>query len=106
MDEKSLLLQYTESTKHSCTFLLVGIVSITLYLVTSDKMPYIIDMIGKLGILGVLSYTIFIIVYGTYPIIKELKMDILETKHVYIQRTIIQNVLLVFSIMALMYYFI
>jgi hypothetical protein len=106
MDEKSLLLQYTESTKHSCTFLLIGIVSITLYLVTSDKMPYIIDMIGKLAILAVLSYTIFIIVYGTYPIIKELKMDILETKHVYIQRTIIQNVLLVFSIMALMYYFI
>lgn len=106
MTDKSILLKYTESTKQSCTFLLVGIVGISIYLVIFDKVPGFINSISKLGIIGVLLYTIFIIINATYPIIHELKMDVLETKYVYLQRTIIQNIFLILSILALMYYFV
>lgn len=106
MTDKSILLKYTESTKYSCTLLLVGIIGISIYLVMYDKIPSFLNNISKMGIIGVLSYTIFIIINATYPIVSELKMDVLETKYVYLQRTIIQNIFLILSILALMYYFV
>jgi hypothetical protein len=106
MTDKSILLKYTESTKQSCTLLVVGIIGISIYLVIFDKIPSFINNISKMGIIGVLTYTIFIIINATYPIIHELKMDVLETKYIYLQRTIIQNIFLIMSILALMYYFV
>lgn len=103
---KNILLKYTESTKDSCTFLLIGIVSISIYLVLHDKIPYYINWLSKIGVITILLYTIFIIVKATYPIIKELKSDVLEAKYIYLQRTIIQNSFLIISILALMYYFV
>lgn len=103
---KNILIQYTESTKESCTFLLIGIVSISIYLVLHDRIPYYINWLSKIAVLAILLYTIYIILKATYPIINELKSDVLEAKYIYLQRTIIQNCLLVISILSLMYYFV
>jgi hypothetical protein len=103
---KNILIQYTDSTKESCTFLLIGIIGISIYLVLHDKIPYYVNWLSKNAVIGILLYTIYIIVKATIPIINELKADVLEAKYIYLQRTIIQNFMLVVSILALMYYFV
>jgi len=106
MVQSNTILDYTETTKQSCSFLILGIASISIYLLIQNSIPYFVNILSKFGIICILLYAVYIIFNGTYPICNEYKMTIFDTKHIYLQRTIIQNMLLSTAIFALIYFFI
>lgn len=105
MKNNELVLKYTDSIKNSCYYLAIGILGISLYLLFQQKIPYFINFISKIGIAIVLMYAVYIILIGTYPIFTDLRMELFEIKNIYVQRIILQNIVLILAIIALIYVF-
>ena len=100
-----ILNQYSESTKHTFSFIFVALILIVVSLFIPAINQSTIRFVGfKLLIIAALGYAIYIVVSNTLPIIKTENTKLLASAYTGVKKNMIYNSILVMFLVILIWH--
>jgi len=100
-----LLNQYSESTKHTFSFLFAALILIVVSLFVPAINQNSFRFVGfKLLIISIIGYSIYILISNTLPIIKNENSKLLAASYNGIKKNIIYNSILVMFLLILIWH--
>ncbi len=106
MNESNPLIIYSKSTNTSYNYFVISLIMIITYVLISKKIPRYFSFLLKYITIGLLFYTLSMILYNNYSYISKLKKDLFKNKYANLRNSILCNTLFSIFIFVLIYNFI